>query len=98
MTQKPVTRLEKVFLIALWLFGCFWIWSPWTGATISACEVGNEMTEYRYGAIGYYSVRFEEYQHVASQFELTGLVATIASTLLLTFICHRLWHYGRLIR
>jgi hypothetical protein len=97
MMQKPVMRFDKVFLVAFWVFGCFFLWSPWTGTTISACEVGNEMTEYRYGMIGYYSVRFEEYQQVASQFELNGLTATLVATLLVTLFLSptlALWEAG----
>jgi hypothetical protein len=82
-------RIEKVFLVALWLLCCFLLWSPWPGgATTDGPRIGPSMRTAEYGFAGYYRVTDRD-GHRTGKIKREGLVFSVVTTALMTLVCLR---------
>lgn len=84
-------RLERLFLLAVWLLGCYILWSPHTGARISSQRA--ERTEF--GFAGYYTVTLTHNNGSrVERFERSGLLATVIGTAIWSLYFAWVWRRG----
>ncbi len=74
-------RLEKAVIAAMWLFGSFVLWSPWTGGTWGQPYRGPDIRYVDYGFLGYYMVTIEDGRRTG-RIQRGGLSATVVATAL----------------